>query len=104
MPKSAQFLAWSKLKREIQGKDVISRAELKKMFYTAKLQSIEDDPDVWVSSLERIQMRLNRDFQANISEKDLMLQAFNNLLKACESLMDILVQGLAKGELKTAES
>jgi len=46
-------LAWIKLKEKFQGKMVSVELSLRKDFYTARLLNIEDDPDVWVSSLEK---------------------------------------------------
>jgi len=73
---------------------------LKREYDTSWIEDKGEDPDIWISSLEKLRIRLNKDFKLKICEQDVMIKILNNLPEAYDGTVDLLEKELEKGELE----
>ena len=95
LPEGDSALAWRNLKTKYEGTSMTELMDLKKEFYSTKLNNADNDPDVWISSLEKLRKRLNKDFKCNISEEDLIIQILSNMPQEYDSTTELLSTSLA---------
>ena len=76
-------LAWKRLQNKYATKSAPSLLALKKEFTNSKLGSRKDDPDVWISNLEDLRIRLEQQ-GSTIADVDFMIHLLNNLPKDYE--------------------
>jgi len=95
LPEGDSALAWRNLKTKYKGTSMTKLTDLKKEFYSTKLKDADDDPDVWISSLEKLRKRLNNDFKCKISEEDLIIQILSNMPQEYDSMTELLSTSLA---------
>jgi hypothetical protein len=69
-----------------------NRLLLKEKFTNSRLKSARSDPDVWITQLEDLQVRINNAREGSITEEDLMEHILGNL----PSVYDIEVHTLRK--------
>jgi len=70
-----------------------AKVQLQRDFAQSKLSSVDDDPDAWISNLERIRIRL-REMGDTIEDRALMVHIFNNLPREYESLIETMEKEL----------
>jgi len=75
--------AWKRLQDKYAPNLAPMKLELKSKFQPSKLRDVSEDPDIWISKLESICMRLS-DMKALISDKDFIIHMLNNLPKDYE--------------------
>ena len=71
-------LAWDRLKMKFESKQAPTRLMLRKEFYNKKLNTIEEDPDEWITELEDLRLRMQA-AGSSISDLDLIEHILNNL-------------------------
>ena len=71
-------LAWDRLKMKFESKQAPTRLMLRKEFYNKKLNSIDEDPDEWITELEDLRLRMQA-AGSSISDMDLIEHILNNL-------------------------
>ena len=74
-------LAWERLVQKYAPKTAPSYVQLKKDFANSKLD-VEDDPDEWITDLERLKTEMNKvkiAGKTDMSEVDLILHTISNL-------------------------
>ena len=91
LPERDAFKAWNNLKRKYKGKSLTEQLALQQEFYSSKLTDLSVDPDEWISSLDKLRKRLNKDFSEKISDKDLLIQVLNNMLEEYDATMELLM-------------
>ena len=76
-------LAWARLQNKYATKSAPSLMALKKEFTNSRLTNKKDDPDVWITNLEdlRVKMELQG---SSMSDIDFMIHILNNLPKEYE--------------------
>ena len=72
------LMAWTGLSNKYESKTAPSRLHLKNQFSSAKLQNAKDDPDVWLTKLEDICVKLAQ-VGRTMTDEDLLEQALNGL-------------------------
>ena len=97
-PEGDARLAWKRLYDKYEPSTGASKIELKAEFAQLKLECVADDPDEWVTKLERIRHRL-RTMKSIISEEDLLIHILNNLPKEYESTIETAEKDLNDGTL-----
>ena len=83
--------AWTRLEKKYEKKTAPSRLILKKQFVNSKLKSWKNDPDVWLTQLEDLQLQIIN-AGGNLSDEDVMEQVINNLPRS----YDIVTIPMAK--------
>jgi len=84
-------LAWDRLVAKYAPRSTPSLLKLKKQFENSKLESVETDPEDWVSELEGLRTEIECiDSTSAMSEKDFMVKILNNL----PSEYDVILDGL----------
>ena len=76
-------LAWARLQNKYATKSAPSLLALKKEFTNSRLASKKDDPDIWITNLEDLRMRLEVQ-GSKISDVDFMIHVLNNLPREYE--------------------
>ena len=89
LPDGDAAKAWNNLVAKFEPKTSASLVQLKKEFNVCTLLSVDKDPDVWLSELERIRQRL-KIMQSVITDTDLMIHVLNNLPIEYETLVEKL--------------
>lgn len=74
-------LSWKHLTARYESTSEATKVEVKRKFHESKLGKNED-PDEWISFLEKIRWRLQNCFKSNMDDDDLMIHIINNL--SCE--------------------
>jgi len=54
LPDGDLALAWKNLKEKYEGTSLTELIALKKEYYLSKLMKLNNDPDVWISTLEKL--------------------------------------------------
>ena len=70
--------AWKRLNDRFEPKGESSKVQLKSDFQKMKLVDPDEDPDVWINSLELMRRRL-KNVEVKISDEDFMLHILNNI-------------------------
>ena len=47
-----------------------------------------EDPEIFINTLEKLSRRMNEDFRMNIQDKDIITKVLNTFLREYESMMD----------------
>ena len=76
-------MAWQRLRNKYATKSAPSLMALKKEFVNSRLTSRKEDPDVWISNLEDLRIRLEEQ-GSRMEEVDFMVHILNNLPKDYE--------------------
>ena len=67
----------------------LSLLKLESEFHICKFDSIEKDPNEWISNLEGLQIWMNEfGIKGNIANKDFMIHILNNLPKEYDVILD----------------
>ena len=62
---------------------------MKSEFNNSKLDSVDKDPDKWISHLEGLRIRMNEFSQkGSVSDEDFMIHILNNLPKEYNVILD----------------
>jgi len=69
---------WKRLQDKYAPNLAPMKLELKPEFQCSKLRDVGEDPDIWISKLKSIRMRLS-DMKAPISDEDFIVHILNNL-------------------------
>ena len=78
-----------------------SLLKLKSKFHNSKLDSIDKDPDEWISHLEGLQIEMNEFGQkGSVSDEDFMIHVLNNL----PNEYDVILDGLENRLMATGEN
>ena len=73
---------------------------LKSEFHNSKLQSIDKEPDEWISHLEGLRICMNEFCQkGNVSDEDFMIHILNNLSEE----YDVVLNGLENRQTATGD-
>jgi hypothetical protein len=91
-------LAWTRLCEKFEPKTGATKVQLKKEFNSCKLQSVDEDPDEWITKLEHIKSRLAA-LKVTIENEDLMLHILNNLSSEYDNTVEICEEELTVGTL-----
>ena len=93
--KSAEFpegnakLAWDRLNSKYESKTVPSLLKLKKNFANSKLESVENNPDEWISELESMRNEIDKiNLSTQMSDQDFMIHVLNNLPVEYDVVLD----------------
>ena len=76
-------LAWARLQNKYATKSAPSLLALKKEFTNSRLASKRDDPDLWITNLEDIRMKIESQ-GSKIDDVDFMIHILNNLPREYE--------------------
>ena len=98
LPDGDAAKAWAGLVAKFEPDTGSSKVELKHEFAESKLENKYDDPDEWITSLERIVQKLQR-MKSSMDEEDLLIHILNNLPEAYESIIESSEKELSKGTL-----
>ena len=98
LPDGDSYKAWSNLKWKYEGRSLTEQLALQQEFYGSKLEDITKDPDEWISTLDKLRKRLNKDFKCNITDRDLLIQVINNMPDEYDTTMEMLMTSLATNE------
>ena len=101
LPDGDAHLAWTKLCDRYEPKTNATKVELKKEFNDSSL-STGEDPEVWISDLERVRQRLKL-LKIEISEEDMVIHVLNNLPREYENLVELCEVQINAGTLKLAD-
>ena len=90
LPEGDASLAWESLKERYYQQDLSAAlVSLKTQYNKCKLTSVEENPDDWVTKLEKLVERLNK-MGLKISDHDLKIHIFNNLPSAYDATVEII--------------
>ena len=95
LPDRNSHKAWNNLKHKYEGRSITEQSALQQEFYGAKLTDLSVDLDEWISSLDKLRKRLNRDFDGKISDKDLLIQVLNKMPEEYDAMTKMLTAGLS---------
>ena len=101
-PRGDARLAWSSLEENFKPQDGQSLIYLKQEFTNNVLGDVENDPDVWITSLCLQQEQLG-DLKHVISEKDLILHILMNLPEDYDTTVESLEEKFALDQLDLKE-
>jgi len=71
-------LAWKRLKDKFTPKLTPKKLELQRAFQVSHLKNSDQDPEVWITYLEGLRMKL-KDLGSMMSDKDVIVHILNNL-------------------------
>ena len=91
-------LAWKNLQEKFEPSTGAAKVQLKQEFHQLKLNSVEDDPDIWITQLELKHCRL-KTLGAVIEEDDLILHILNHLPKEYETVVELCEEDLSRGKI-----
>ena len=97
-PDGSAAQAWKNLCSKYSPNTVAEKIRLKKELQQLKLEHASDDPDVWLTKLELIRMKLIQ-FKAGVSDDDLMMHVLNNLPSDYNQLIVTMEYMMSKDEL-----
>ena len=82
-------MAWDRLVSKYALHTASSLLKLKSECHNSKLESIDKDPDKWISHLEGLSICMNEFGQKGyVSGKDFMIHILNNFPKKCDAILD----------------
>ena len=92
-------LAWRNLKDRYEPNTGAAKVQLKQEFHQLKLESAEDDPDIWITQLELKRRRL-QNLGSTIEDDDLILHILNCLPKEYETVVELCEDDLSRGKIE----
>ena len=95
-------MAWDRLKAKFESKQAPTRLLLRKEFYNKKLNSIEDDPDEWITELEDLRLRMKA-AGSRLTDIDLIEHILNSLPKEYDIVVKMLENKLTNDNLTIME-
>ena len=82
-------MAWDSLVDKYAPKTAPSYVKLKKQFTNSKLESAEDDPDVWIMDLESLRVEMDQvNISSKMSDMDFIIHILMNLPEEYEVAVD----------------
>ena len=91
-------LAWKNLQDKFEPSTGAAKVQLKQEFHQLRLNSVEEDPDIWITQLELKRRRL-KTLGAVIDEDDLILHILNHLPKEYETVVELCEEDLSRGNI-----
>ena len=88
-PQGCFRTAFRKLKEKFESTSQSERCEIKLEYESMKMK-INEDPDLFINTLEKISRRMNEDFNMNILDEDIITKVLNTLPREYEELVDSL--------------
>jgi hypothetical protein len=98
LPDGDAAKAWKGLLAKYEPSTESEKVKLDREFATSKLKSSSDDPDAWLTELERKRQRM-RTLGMNKDDDDLIRHVLNNLPKDYDSTVENLEDKMSKKEL-----
>lgn len=86
-PEGDAAKAWKNLLNKHEPNTSANKVQLKGKFQQSRLNSVKNDPEVWVANLEKMRQQL-RVMGDTMTEEDLIIHIINNLPKEYENLTD----------------
>ena len=87
LPDGDLSLAWERLCNQFEPRTTPRLTDLNFLFFTSRLGDVEQDPEEWISELERMRNNLKRINNVPVSNLDLMIHVMNNLLREYDTLI-----------------
>jgi len=91
-------LAWKNLLARYEPNTGAMKVQLKQEFHLMKLESADEDPDPWLTSLELKRRRL-KTLGTNMEDEDVILHILNNLPKEYETVVELCEEDLSRGNV-----
>ena len=91
-------LAWKNLLARYEPNTGAVKVQLKQEFHLMKLESADEDPDPWLTSLELKRRRL-KTLGTNMEDEDVILHILNNLPKEYETVVELCEEDLSRGNV-----
>ena len=88
-PQGCFRTAFKKLKEKFESTSQDSRCEIKLEYESMKMKSNED-PELFINTLEKLSRRMNEDFNMKILYEDIITKVLNTLPRDYEALVDSL--------------
>ena len=92
-------LAWKNLKDRFEPNTGAAKVQLKQEFHQLKLESADEDPDIWITQLELKRRRL-QNLGSTIEDDDLILHILNHLPKEYEMVVELCEDDLSNGKIE----
>ena len=93
-------LAWKRLNEKFEPKTGASKVQLKSEFQKMKLVDPDEDPDIWINTLELMRRKL-KNLNVEINDEDLMLHILNNIpTKDYKTTIEICEEEITRSTLK----
>ena len=81
--------AWKNLLTKFESATMATKTKLNKEFITKILEDATEDPDKWITNVERLRQRL-KEMNHTISDEDLMIHILNNVPEEYDNLVEML--------------
>lgn len=91
-------LAWSNLQERFEPRTGAAKVQLKQEFHQLKLDSADEDPDPWLTTLELKRRRL-KVLGTTVEDDDMILHILNNLPKEYETVVELCEEDLSRGNV-----
>jgi len=78
LPDGNAALAWKRLKDKYAPKLALKKLELRRAFQVSRLKNSDQDPEVWITYLEGLRMKL-KDLGSTMTDEDVIVHILNNL-------------------------
>ena len=82
-------IAWDRLESKYISHTALSLLKLKSKFHNSKLESIEKDPNEWISKLDRFPIQMSKfGLICYFTDEDFMIHVMNNLHEEYDVIRD----------------
>ena len=88
-PQGCFRTAFKKLKENFESTSQAARYKIKLEYESMKMKTHED-PEIFINTLEKLERRMNEDFDMKIIDKDIIKKVLNTLPREYEALVDSL--------------
>ena len=88
-PQSCFRTSFRKLKENFESTSRSARCEIKLVYGSLRMKNNED-PELFINTLEKLSRRMNEDFNMNILDEDIITKVLNTLPRDYEALVDSL--------------
>ena len=88
-PQGCFRTAFKKLKEKFESTSQAARCEIKLEYESMKMKT-QEDPELFINTLEKLSRRMNEDFDMKIIDEDIITKVLNTLPREYESLLDSL--------------
>ena len=88
-PQGCFRTAFKKLKEKFESTSQAARCEIKLEYESMKMKT-QEDPELFINTLEKLARRMNEDFDMKIIDEDIITKVLNTLPREYEALVDSL--------------